>query len=243
VLRNNGKVPGYWNFTTGLRMDYERTGDPVSRNAVVTLSENAAYTPDITPLTWTQGIDRSREVAYAILSYVDAEAVGRSRRPRRAALVNQAYGHLDQWFGPFVWVDAPGWPVGHVNQQMSPFMVGLTAHALIRDWEQTDDQRLLPALTQAANWLWSNAWIPSKSAMWYEAAHPTNAAPDLNLLIAPMYAFLFHQTGNPKYRDEGDALFAGGIKQAFLVGAKQFNQNYWWSFDYIKWRAASRVSP
>src|SRR5437762_6391438 len=29
-----GAVPGYWNFTTGERMDFERTGDLVSKTAV-----------------------------------------------------------------------------------------------------------------------------------------------------------------------------------------------------------------
>src|SRR5687768_15652471 len=28
VLRNKGSVPGYWNFTMGLRLDYERTANP-----------------------------------------------------------------------------------------------------------------------------------------------------------------------------------------------------------------------
>ena len=44
-----------------------------------------------------------------------------------------------------------------------------------------------------------------------------------------MYAFLYAQTGETKYRDQGDALFAGGVDLAWLAGAKQFNQNYWWS--------------
>ncbi len=38
------------------------------------------------------------------------------------------------------------------------------------------------------------------------------------------------------YRDRGDAIFAGGVEQAWLDGGKQFNQNYRWSFDCVTWR-------
>ncbi len=237
VLRYKGGVPGYWNFTTGLRLDYERTGDWQSQYAAVLLSQHAAFSSDSTPLERTRSSDLSREVAYAIIGYINVEALDQPRRTRRAALVDQAYGHLDQWFVQFAWRDSSG----RVTTQFSPFMVGLTAHALIRDWELTGDARLIPALTRAADWLWANAWIRRERAMWYEAAHPTKAAADLNLLIAPVYAFLYRQTGDPKFGDEGDSLFAGGVDLAWLDGVKQFNQNYWWSFDYVKWRSPSSV--
>jgi hypothetical protein len=237
VIRNNGHVPGYWNFTTGLRIDFARTGDAVSKEAAILLSRNAAYAADLTPLGWTVSADRSREVAYAILSYIDAEALGEPRRTRRSQLVDQAYGHLNQWFIAHTWQGET-----RTLKQFSPFMVGLTAHSLIRDWEQTHDSRLIPALRLAADSLWANAWIPSDRAMFYDAlsagSQPRRGAPDLNLLIAPMYAFLYRHTGETKYRDQADALFAGGVARAWLDGAKQFNQSYWWSFDYVKWRSS-----
>ena len=64
-------------------------------------------------------------------------------------------------------------------------------------------------------------------------------APDLNLLVAPMYAWLYAQTGNVTYRDMADALFVGGVNGAWIAPDgpnKQYNQNYRWSFDYVKWR-------
>ncbi len=172
-------------------------------------------------------------MAYAILSYIDAQALGEPARPRRRALVDQAYGHLDQWFVWYTWRDA--------RQQFSPFMVALTAHSLIRDWEQTHDARLVPALRRAADWLWGHAWDPVGEAMVYDVNGvdgPARAAPDLNLLIAPMYAFLYWQTGLTPYRDQADALFAGGVRHAYLEDGKHFDQNYWWSFDYVRWREA-----
>jgi hypothetical protein len=239
VLPNNGNVPGYWNFTTGLRMDYERTGDSASKQAAILLSQHATYTADITPLAWTVLTDRSREVAYAILSYIDAEKLGQPRRARRQQLVDQAYGHLSQWFVTFSWKNADGTP--NLTYSPAPFMAGLTAAALIEDWKQTKDARIVPALRSAADWLWANAWNAQGRAMWYRMDNLNDLAPDLNLLVAPVYAFLYAQTGDTKYRDEGDALFAGGVEGAFLTGAKQFNQNYWWSFDYVTWRSGGVV--
>src|SRR6185503_14956525 len=46
VLRNQGNVPGYWNFTTGFRMDWERNADALSKQAGILLSQHAAYCRD-----------------------------------------------------------------------------------------------------------------------------------------------------------------------------------------------------
>lgn len=237
VIPNNGNVPGYWNFTTGLRLQAQKTGDTVAKSTAILLSKNAAYTGDGTELDWTTNYDRSREVAYVILSYIDSELLGEAPRARRIIMVNQAYGHLDQWFTKFSWQTSGG--------NLQPFMVGLTCYALIEDWRTTSDARLIPALRKAADWLWANAWVASGEGMWYEwdwgQPKPTSAAPDLNQLIAVTYAFLYHQTGETQYRDQGDALFAGGVKHAFLDGAKQFDQSYRWSFDYVTWRSMTPV--
>jgi hypothetical protein len=47
---------------------------------------------------------------------------------------------------------------------------------------------------------------------------------------------MYHQTGDDAYRDRGDQVFAGGVTRAWLDGGKQFNQNYMWSFEYVKRR-------
>jgi hypothetical protein len=247
VFPNNGAVPGYWNFTTGLRMDYERTRDARSKSAVVTLSHKAAYAGDVS-LQWTEDVMRSREVAYSILSYLNAEAVGEPRRARLGDTIDQALDHVNQWFVakssrapiPFELV-----PAAAGQYYIQPFMVGLTLQALISYWEVTYDARVLPAVKTAIDALWSQAWVSSSQSFWYEnwVPHPSftfpakQGAPDLNLLIAPAFAWVYAQTGNTVYRDRGDQVFAGGVKGAFLGGAKQFNQNYMWSFDYIRWRS------
>jgi hypothetical protein len=214
---------------------------------VLLLSHNAAYAWDGTPFFYVIKAGLSREIAYAINSYLNAEKVGASARARLDAWVDVALGHIDQWFvsktsrcPPC----GPGVPPG--DYYIQPFMVGLTAEALIGYYQKTNDPRIFPAIKTAMDWLWANAWVPAHQSFWYEnsvsdPAQPFPAkpgSPDLNLLIAPAYAWLYQMTGDPAYRDAGDQIFAGGVAGAWLGGAKQFNQNYRWSFDYVKWRTA-----
>ena len=115
-------------------------------------------------------------------------------------------------------------------------MVGLMAEALIQYYEETKDPRVPPAIKAAADGLWARAWIPDGNGFYYESTNPTKAAPDLNLLIAPAYAWLYRLTGDPVYQQRGDLIFQGGVEGAWLEQGKQFSQNYRWSFDYVKWR-------
>jgi hypothetical protein len=248
VLRNNGSVPGYWNFTSGFRMDWERNSDALSKQAAILLSQHAAFCGDLTPLESTAPAHVSREVAYCILSYLNAEDLGVPRRARLTTLTNQALGHLDQWFvsktsrapNPFPLV-----PRAAGQYYVQPFMVGLTMQALIRYWDVTHDPRVQPAVKKALDWLWARAWVAKDRGFWYENWAPDGSqafpqkpgAPDLNLLIAPAFAWMYHQTGDDAYRDRGDQVFAGGVTRAWIDGPKQFNQNYMWSFDYVKWRS------
>ena len=246
VFPNGGRIPGYANFTHGLTMDYLRSGNAQSKNAVILLSQNAAYASDYAPLEWTVSAAYSREVAYAIISYINAEKVGAPPRARLPLLVTQALGHLDQWFmSKSFRCPSSCDPAAATGQYyIQPFMVGLTSAALIMYYDKTGDARVLPAVRTAMDWLWANAWVAADESFWYEnwvpnpsiPFPPQPGAPDLNLLIAPAFAWLYHQTGDIKYRDQGDSVFAGGAKRAWLGTGKHFNQNYSWSFDYVKWR-------
>jgi hypothetical protein len=226
VLPNNGDVPGFWNFSEGLLQDFMRTGDEKSRAAVNALADNAAFARDNTAPEATVDQALSRETAYAINSYLDSEDAGAARRARLDLLVSQSLGHLEQWFGS--------------GKDFSSFMVGLTSEALIHYHSKTGDARVLPALKKAADGLWSRAWVADANAFRYStskaASEGTGPAPDLNLLIAPLYAWIYHQTGEQSYRDRGELIFAGGVTQAYLNNGKQFNQNYRWSFKYVEWR-------
>lgn len=227
VLPNAGSVQAYVSFSKGLRMDYARTNpsENRSRDAVIALSNNPRYAADGSTAGSSAG--ESREVAYAITAHVDAEALGAAPRQRHKDLVNLAYGHLAQWFTL-------------KTAAVQPFMVGITAQALIRDWEQSQDARLLPWLRVAAEGLWAMAWDDATQSFRYLGG---GGAPDLNLLIAPLYAFLWKETQEASFQVRGDAAFVGGVNQAFLSGGKQFNQNYVWSFDYVTWRTAVAPPP
>jgi hypothetical protein len=70
-----------------------------------------------------------------------------------------------------------------------------------------------------------------------ETPDVVEAAPDLNLLIAPAYAWVYKQTGDTRLRDQGDEIFAQGVRDACLkCGGKHFNQQYFYGFDYLRWR-------
>jgi hypothetical protein len=247
IIPNTGKVAGYWNFTTGLTMDYLMNGDVNSKTAELMLAHNAAYTLDATPLEWTATPFASREVAYVIRSYLNAEKLGEARRPRLMDLVKQVFGQIDQWFiSKSYRCDARCVPFGIPEgvYYVQPFMVGLSMEALIMYYEATKDPQVLPAVKTSLDWLWANAWVPADGAFWYDnyvtdpkLPFPAKAgSPDLNLLIAPAYAWYYQMTGDTTYRDRGDQVFAGGVNGAFIASAKQFNQNYSYGFQYVSRR-------
>ena len=244
LFPNNAVVPGYWIFSEGLTRDYLYSGDTRSRDAAVLLSKNASYALDSAPLSWTADSTMSREVAYNMLAFMNAEILGQPRRTRLLDFKNQALGHMNQWF---VTRNAP---------YIRPFMVGLTAHALINYADSIGDAQILPLLKTAADSMWNSMWLPTQNSFQYtnvdtalfsSSAFGYNtggkeAAPDLNLLIAPMYAWIYNKTGDIKYLNQADAIFNGGVTQSYLTNAKQFNQNYRWSFEYLKWRNRNAVA-
>lgn len=226
VIPNKGQVPGYWNFTHGLTNHALRTGDTRSKEAVRLLAATASYAADYVPAEWTQGTSTSREVAYAIMSYLNHEKLGAPRRKRLDLLVNQSLNYFNEWFV-------------QKKSGMRPFMVGLTAEALIEYAERTGDPRILPALEQGLSTLWRDTWIVSAQAFGYEKSlgrPATEPSPDLNLLIAPAYAWLYNKTGKLEYLEMADKIFAGGVKNSYLANPKQFNESYRWSFAFMKWR-------
>ena len=88
--------------------------------------------------------------------------------------------------------------------------------------------------------MWEHLWVSSAGAFKYtDRIMPyggVDPAPDLNLLIAPLYGWLYKMTGEETYRQHGDVIFAGGVQGAYFNDPKHFNQNYRWSFDYLRWR-------
>ncbi len=67
-------------------------------------------------------------------------------------------------------------------------------------------------------------------------------SPELNMLIAPLYAWVFKHYGDVTYIEQGDLIWEGGVALSNVGwNTKIFNQNYRWSFNYIKWRNEGMV--
>ena len=235
VIANNGGIQGFWLFTHGLLEDYLRTKDVTSKNALLLIAKNAAFARVDTPLSDTVSTKLSREVAYNIMGYINSEKAGNPLSVRYKNLVSQAFGHMNEWFveknAPFI----------------KSFMVSLTSQALIAYYDKSKDPKAVSTIKIAMDSLWKDLWVKDKQAFRYmnkegEPDETMDPAPDLDLLIAPVYAWIYHITGEKKYSEIADQIFAGGVRGAWLENGKQFNQSYRWSFDYVKWRLDSPLS-
>jgi hypothetical protein len=232
-------LTGWRVFPHGLRMHFARTREPASLAALrATITKSAFGTSG-------GGVDAEliRETAYMIQAYMQNERAGEPRfvlhgnneRETLSGLersVAYGIGHLEQY------MDNAG--SGEAPTYHQPFMAGLMMEALIEYDEfmremSRPDPRIPWVVARTADWLWATAWSDPAQAFYYDnkAKQPT---PDLNLMIAPAYAWLWRMTGDPKHQARGDAVFAGGVRRAWLGDGKHFNQNYRWSFDFVRWR-------
>jgi hypothetical protein len=103
----------------------------------------------------------------------------------------------------------------------------------------------LPALQTGADWIWTNMWVDADDSFVYEhfPANPLpdtgDGAPDLNMIILPVWGWIYKQTGDDTYITQGDQIFEGGVNFAWLDQGKQFVENYRWSMDYLEWRISA----
>lgn len=224
-------MPGWRVFPHGLYMDYLRNNDATSKSAAINLATSSAYA------TLGGSIDAGvngmqRETAYLIHAYRIGGLLGSPNPSMYARSVDFVLAMIDQMF------------VSQTEPYLKPFMTGLMMEALIQYYDETKDTRIPPAIKAAADGLWTRAWMPDSKAFYYQSTDiPLVASPDLNLLIAPAYAWLYKITGNPVYQQRGDLIFQSGVEGAWLAQGKQFNQSYRWSFDYVKWRMHPDIDP
>jgi hypothetical protein len=124
-----------------------------------------------------------------------------------------------------------------------PFMVGLLNDAMIKySATYSADSRIPGAVQRAVDYMWASDWNPTGQAFIYlDGPCPGYdegqvLAPDLNNIIVTGYGWVYQQTRQTIYRDHAEAIFAGGVTQAWLTGSKQFNENYTTSFHYLRYR-------
>jgi hypothetical protein len=122
-------------------------------------------------------------------------------------------------------------------------MVALLNDAMIKySATYSADTRIPGAVQRSVDYMWANDWIPTARAFIYldgpcpgydEGQVP---APDLNNMIVVGFGYVYQKTGQTAYRDHAEAIFAGGVSQAWLTGSKQFNENYTTGFHYLRYR-------
>jgi hypothetical protein len=234
----SGKL--YANFPHGLVMFYERFGDEQAKEAIRVMQGN---TPGHGPqYHWGAGWGNSRPEAYGLSLHLAKQRLGFPRVEGRKDLgyesgetyfdqcLANVLGQMEQWF------------VSEKARFVYPFLVGLNAEALIEYYEVSHDPEVPYLLKLAADKMYPNplTWHEaSESMMIVEEKNgliTRGPAPDLNLMIAPLYAWVCQQTGDVKYCDIADRIFVSGVKKAYLDGGKQFTQSYRWSFKYLEWR-------
>lgn len=252
VFGNGGNVPGYWGFSNGFTLDFDLHQDPDSKAATFLLSEHQAYCPDSTPYTLAAA-GYSRECAYCIRHYINAEKLGHAHRLKQDQFVQTAFGHIDQWVSGSYRAPNPwsAMPPASGMYYFQPFMGALTMRSLIMQYEVTTDAalktKIYEQVKRLATFIQSVAWDPNAQAWWYENYAPTlgelpvkPGAPDLNMLILPAYGWLYSVDHDLTWITIADAAFAGGVKGAWFGDMKHFNQNYTWSPDYLRWRDGTK---
>lgn len=221
VVANNGGVAGWWNFSDGLLKE----ASAKSVGALKLLSTNAAFADVTSGWGAANASDPtySRELAYSVMMWINvsiSDFVNGTTNysiPKYNAALKAVDAHVNAWFVS-------------KSVQPQPFMVGLTSEALIR----AKGEEALPQIKLIADGLRSK-WT-GKDFPYLNGDGTTSSGVDLNQLIAPIYAWL---CARGQYDCAfADQVFNAGVAGAYLGNPKQFNQNYRWSFDFVKWRGA-----
>lgn len=198
VGATSGSALGGWRvFPHGLAADYRRTGATASRDAALKLATSSAFAGS----AGASACGYSRETAYILQAYIVAEELGEPRHQKFVTAAENALLLLEKTL------------VTNQCSQVVPFHIGLLMESLIQYHERTSDPRVLPMLELAADAMWTRLWQPASESFPIASDRP-GEAPDLNLLIAPAYAWLWQNTGAQRHLVRGDAIFAGGIRRA-----------------------------
>lgn len=241
----------------GLELHYRLTGDTMSRRAIAGVyGHSLSSYPRKRHLAnakveYMENRIQARVIQGALAAYRTAASY---RRPDglnfpaggwpellRDAL-NQTLS-TQQADGSYSWSQVCG---GQLN-----YMVGMLNDVLIeyyRDFEQ--DPRIPVAIEKANEYLWTTQWMPAAKAFKYASVKcapnpsgrniggPTPAG-DLNGLLISSFGWLYHTTGDMKWRTRGDAIMAGLVEPRWASAygsAKQFNQAFAESYRYLGWR-------
>ena len=131
-----------------------------------------------------------------------------------------------------------------------PFMAGLANNALIFYYERLNRDARIPGVIKSnLDYLWQSNWLPGAGAFKYWDA-PTpggrcdvnnsgsvdDAAPDLNLMVVVPYGWYGKTFGNMEYIRRGEEIFHGSTGHTSVYISKQFNQQYYLTYNYLWYR-------
>ena len=229
-----GKAAGWMIFPHGLYWHYQDTHDERSKQAVLLMADHAAFSSLGEIQQWCPPLSVSRESAYNLMCKLYARDLG-GTPVGIEELKAICLGHLSKWRAILDGSNATpiSTPDGTL-EDVRPFMCGLTCQALIEYDRRTPSPDIKAAITDTLNLMWAKMAVPASMSMQYDdrdipTVGNTAPAPDLNMLIAPAYAWIGQ-------RDRADLLFEGSVAGAYLTGHKQFNQSVRWVWDYLTWR-------
>lgn len=240
---SNYNPSAHWSQLEGQELHYLATGDDASRRAV-------GYSADVFTVAYYMNnlADPTAEMenriqARTLMAFLTAWRLNAPTRMGAvwATLLPTALTRILASQDP-----SGGYLFTRLDNQCGynkPFMVGLLNDAFIKYYTHFQaDPRIPGAVQRSVDYMWARDWRPAARAFVYLGGpcpgHDENQAPspDLNNLIVNGFAWTARQTGNTVYRDQAEAIFAGGVAQAWLNGSKQFNENYTTSFRFLFYR-------
>ncbi len=247
-------VDGWRNFTKGFYYDWVDNRDATSKHDAILIAKRGKFSQsqheaDLSDwLTTPSIVDASREIAYAINAWSVAKDCGDPEFAGRDPYLDLAYYQLDTWK-----LYLQGYPggiyPGEQGAKYQPFMFALTCEALITVYErpdtrQADRDKILTKIRDVAKLTYDKLYSDTNHSFIANTGNPTTYWPAINLLVVPLYGWLWHETAEQYYFDAGDKIFSDGVVFGWpeVWGGKQFSQNYRWSFDYVNWRQQDPVT-
>lgn len=265
-------IPGYFCQSEGLAERYVRMGDAAALTDLNSLMNNGNYMYTVPGQTGLNDQGRtpqtrheiSREFAYCIMGYIQLarfQALTAAQVLRRDQCFNDTLIIADDWSGN---IGQP--PASQQATYCRPFIVSLSARSIIAYCETVASpvQRTaaIAKLSQLGTYVWTWCWVEASKAMTYTdriGVNPPDAwaaaedglpAPDLSMLIAPWFAWLWSVTRNTTWKDRALAIFEGSIPrfndEGFQVSGaylgtpgapvgKHINQGLFWGPKYMEW--------
>jgi hypothetical protein len=242
-------VQPHWAMMKGLALHSISTGDEASRKAVGQVADLYAGWGYFNKLSTSEidGRIKARTLEAILLAKeINAPSIGtaggfaggndwtaRAREALNKILAGQrADGTYGSTWSEDLALDGSGYVI-------RPFMEGLINDTLIDYYLCFEkDARILGAVKRNIDALWQ-FWDATKQGFLYNSKETAMErrsavpAPDANNLIVEGFGFVYAMTGDGLYKQRGDAVFAGGVKKAYLNGQKQFNQQYTASYNYL----------